>query len=169
MIFNDRLLRFHSAKVGGALVPPGRWNGALVLDANQDGHTDLLVVGPAQSPLLLLGQIGTKDEDKLLLKGNIHSPPLIQAQALDIDLDGWTDIVGLSDQRKPVLLHNGGRQLAHAQEGLGLDADWPADLVAVVAADFTGDGLPDIMVWSESKGLQLRANQGNGNHALLLA
>src|SRR5262249_52970350 len=97
-----------------------------------------------------------------------NSPVLIQAQAVDLDLDSWTDIVGLSETRKPVLLRNYHGQLVHAPEGLGRDEDWPADLIAVMVGDFDCDGLPDLVCWSESKGLELRVNQGNGNHGLKL-
>ncbi|HMF10810.1 MAG TPA: CRTAC1 family protein, partial [Gemmataceae bacterium] len=95
-----------------------------------------------------------------------NSPPLLQAQAIDIDLDGCTDVVGLSDQRRPVLLHNDGTRLVLAPEAFGLDAAWPRDLVAVATADLNADCYPDLLVWSESGGLQLYASQKNGNHGL---
>ena len=41
-VVNDRLLRFHRAEP--ALLPAGKYNGALVLDANHDGVADLFVV-----------------------------------------------------------------------------------------------------------------------------
>src|SRR5205807_2505948 len=92
--------------------------------------------------------------------------PLLQALAIDLDLDGRTDVVGLSDKHRPVLLHNDGRRLVHRLEALGRDADWPAHLVALAVADFDEDGLPDLLTWSEGKGLSLRINQGNGNHGI---
>src|SRR5262249_39434456 len=36
LVLNDRLLRFHAAPLPDTLVAPGRWNGALVLDADHD-------------------------------------------------------------------------------------------------------------------------------------
>jgi FG-GAP-like repeat/Tetratricopeptide repeat len=166
---NGRLLRFQREAVPEALLPAGRWNGALTLDANHDGRADLLVVGPGQAPVLLL----SKEEPSRRVGpwfrvGATDSPPLLQAQAVDLDYDGWTDVVGLSEQRLPVLLHHDGERLVHAREALGRDADWPKDLVAVAVAELTGDQFLDLLVWSESAGLQLYASQGNGNTAVRL-
>src|SRR5262249_42935342 len=78
------------------------------------------------------------------------------------------DVVGLSEQCKPILLHNEGGRLALAPNAFGLDSDWPTDLLAVTSADFDCDGLPDLLTWSESKGLALHVNKGNGNHGIKL-
>src|SRR5262249_33997012 len=59
-------------------------------------------------------------------------------------------------------------RLARVDQALGADADWPRDLIAVAVTDFDGDNLPDLLVWSESSGLYLHRNQGNGNYALKL-
>src|SRR5207245_9048084 len=89
--------------------------------------------------------------------GAVKSPTLRQAMAIDLDLDGWADVVGLSSQGKPVFLQNDGRgQLIHKTEALGNDKEWPADLIGIGVADFNGDGFPDIMLWSAKDGMQLR-------------
>src|SRR5205085_9987546 len=96
----------------------------------------------------------------------VDSPALVQAQAIDMDHDGLTDVIGLSQERKPVLLHNDGQRLMHTRERLGLDKDWPRDLVAVMALDVNGDGFPDLLTWSESAGLEARLSRGNPNHSV---
>jgi hypothetical protein len=170
MVLNDRLLRFHRETLPEDLQATGQWNGALVLDVNRDGRSDLLLVGGSQRPVLLLNQpsTGRAEPGPRFQPGATNSPPLLQAHAIDLDLDGWTDVVGLSDQHRPVLLHNDGKRLVHEVEALGRDADWPADLVAVAVADFDGDSFPDLLVWSESQGLRLYKNQGNGNRGIRL-
>ncbi len=170
LILNDRLLRFHRAPLPESILSGGPWNGALVCDANQDGLSDLFVVSSTRPPVLLLNQPSSDSTpiEQRFRAGVTNSPPLLQAQAIDLDLDGRTDIVGLSAQHKPVFLHNDGRRLTHATEALGRDAEWPADLVGLVVADWTGAGYPDVLVWSEKTGLHLHVNQGNGNHALKL-
>jgi tetratricopeptide (TPR) repeat protein len=170
VVVNDRLLRFHRTALPETLVPRGTWNGGLLLDVNHDRRSDLFLVGPAQRPLLLINSSGSAPADpgKWFQAGTTNSPPLLQAQAIDIDLDGWTDVVGLSAERKPVLLHNVGGRLEEARESLGSDAAWPKDLIGVVSADMNGDGFPDLVVWSEGNGLRLHVNQGNGNHGLKL-
>jgi hypothetical protein len=169
-VLNDRLLQFHRARLPETLVPKGQWNGALVLDSRHRECSDLLLVGPGQRPVFLLSRAGegSKDITKSFEAGGIDSPPLLQAQAVDLDLDGWTDVVGLSAERRPVLLHNDGRRLAVAPEALGADAGWPRDLIAVTVVDVDGDCFPDLLIWSEAAGLQLRRNKGNDNHGLRL-
>src|SRR5262249_20729259 len=121
-------------------------------------------------PLLLLNRspLSPTEPEQWFHSGITNSPPLLQAQAIDIDLDGWTDVVGLSAEPRPILLHNDGGRLQEARQALGADAAWPKDLIGVVSADMNGDGFPDLVVWSEGTGLQLHVNQGNGNHGLKL-
>ncbi len=71
--------------------------------------------------------------------------------------------------RKPVLLHHDGKRLVTTLEGLGADSDWPKDLIGLLTADLDCDGNPDVLLWSEQEGLQLRRNRGNGNHSLKIA
>jgi hypothetical protein len=170
LALNDRLLRFHRAELPTSLIPAGRWNGALVLDVNRDDRSDLFFIGPGQRPVLLVHERAESDTppERWFRAGDTNSPPLLQAQAIDLDLDGWTDVVGLSEQRRPVLLHNDGGRLVHKAQALGLDDAWPRDLIGVAVGDFDGDGYPDFVVWSEAKGLQLHVNQKNGNHGVIL-
>jgi hypothetical protein len=170
VVLNDRLLRFHRVTMPEILLPPGRWNGALVLDANHDGRSDLFVLGPDQPPILLLSKplLGNKDVLMGFERGATNSPPLLQAQAIDLDYDGWTDVIGLSKEHVPVLLHNDGEKLVHRADGLGPDGRWPNDLIAVRAGRFEVGKHQDVMVWSEVKGLQLYRNHGNNNSAVKL-
>ena len=167
VVLNDRLLRFHRAE--GSIAPAARWNGGLVLDADRDGRFDLFLVAADNSPSLLLGRRakpGSKPAD-WFAAGETNAPALAQAQAVDVDLDGWTDVVGLSSDRQAVLLHNeGGGKLTHKPDAFG--GDLPADLWAVAAADIDGDCAPDLLLWSEAEGLQLRRSRGNGHRAVRL-
>src|SRR5207248_2607041 len=54
LILNDRLLHFHDVQLPEKLAPVGRWNGALVTDLNRDERSDLVLVGPGRSPLVLV-------------------------------------------------------------------------------------------------------------------
>jgi hypothetical protein len=169
-ILNDRLLRFHRLTMPEMFLPPGRWNGALVFAANHGGRSDLLVIGPGQRPVLLLNKSNPWDKDvrKAFELGNTNSPPLIQAQAIDLDYDGWTDIVGLSDQHVPVWLQNDGEKLVHKKDSLAAENSWPKDLVAVRVGRFSLSKYQDLITWSETNGLQLYLNQGNDNFAVKL-
>jgi tetratricopeptide (TPR) repeat protein len=168
---NDRVGRFRRADWPEKLLPRANWNGALVLDLNNDERSDLLFVGPKQAPVLLVGErrTGSSDPAKWFRKVETNSPALIQAHPIDIDLDGWTDVVGLSEERKPVLLHNDGEKLVLTADGLGPDSEAPKDLIGLLVADLDCDGNPDVLLWSEKDGLQLRRNRGNGNHGIKIA
>jgi hypothetical protein len=167
-MLNDRLLRFHRQTRPASTVFAGVWNGALVLDADHDGHSDLFLIGAHQTPRLLLDRVPLADEEggQWFKLGKIAAPPLRQAVAADLDLDSWTDVVGLSEKGVPVLLHNKGGRLQVEADALG--GGFPRDLVALTVCDLNGDDTPDVIIWSEGQGLQLRENKGNGNHALYL-
>jgi FG-GAP-like repeat/ASPIC and UnbV len=169
-ILNDRLLRFHQVSLAESLLPAAGWNGALVFHARNDERPDLFLLPAGQSPILLLNRCSDSRAPlaQYLERGSTNSPALLQAQAVDLDLDGWTDVLGLSAQHQPVFLHNNGHALVEVGGALGADAEWPSDLVAVAAADFNSDGFPDVLTWSESRGLQFRIAQKNRNHGLLL-
>lgn len=171
MVLNDRVGRFHRADWPERLLPRARWNGALVLDLNHDDRSDLLFVGPDRPPVLLVGEprTGADDPEGWFRRVETDSPALLQAQAVDIDLDGWTDVVGLSRERKPVLLRNDGKKLGVVHEALGANSGWPKDLIALLTVDLDCDGNPDVLLWSEGEGLQLRRNRGNGNNGIKIA
>ena len=149
-------------------MPPAQWNGALVLDSGRNGRSDLFLIAADQAPRLLQRLNSGRGAGPDFRRGAVESPPLRQAHAIDLDLDGWTDVVGLSAGGRPVFLHNEGGRLVYAREALGRDLDWPRDLVAVNVLDADGDGRPDLVVWSESDGLSLYRNHDNGNRAVLL-
>lgn len=169
-VLNDRLLRFRRETFLPDLMRSPPWNGGLVLDANSDGIFDLMLTGRGERPLLLLGQPieGQHPLDQGYRPGAVQSPPLLQGMVTDIDLDGFFDVVGLSDQHRPVLLHNAGGPLVHAAEAFGRDDDWPKDIIATRALDLNDDAFPDLLFWSAGTGLHLHSSRGNGNHALRL-
>jgi cytochrome c-type biogenesis protein CcmH/NrfG len=161
VLLNDRLLKLRRTDLPEKLVAKGTWNGAAILDVNRDERSDLLAVGPGQKPALLVQGAKTWFTAELT-----NAPALLTAQALDIDLDGWVDIVGLSESRQPVLLHNEGSKLVYGKDGLGISSAWPKDLVAVLAVDIDEKCQPELLLWSEADGLLLHRNQGNGNNGL---
>src|SRR5207253_9926856 len=109
----------------------------------------LMLVGRSERPQLLHGQaVAGPGLAQAYRQGKVNAPALLQAQVVDVDLDGLGEIVGLSEDRKPTLLRNRAGQLSVAAEAFGRDADWPADLMAVRALDCTADGFPDLLLWS---------------------
>lgn len=159
VVDDDRLMRF-TKRAPAWLTGRHKYNGGLVLDANHDERSDIFLLRAGAAPVYLL----SKDR-RDFAPGDTNSPALKQAIAADIDMDGWTDLVGLSAEGKPVLLHN------QADGRLALKADAFGILNGVqgiACADLDGDGTPDLLTLSDG-GLQLHRNLGNGNNAVLLA
>ncbi len=164
-ILNDRLLRFH--REATAFAPKSAWNGALVLDANHDEQADLLLLPLNQPPVLLVSKRDTPSDTLAgrFERGPSNGPPLLQAQAVDLDRDGWMDVVGLSNKRELAFLHNDGGRLVYRSDALNPEMK-RGDLWAVAACALDKDRAPDILLWSEAEGLQAWRNLDNGNHAL---
>jgi tetratricopeptide (TPR) repeat protein len=169
VVVNDRLLKFHRASLPEKSYPADEWNGALVLDVNHDAHSDLLLLSAAERPQVLINRGKTAaTEDEWFERLGTNAPPLRQAVAVDLNLDSWTDVVGLSRDGLPVLLHNQGGRLVLEPEALGRDADWPKDLIALAVCPTSAAKRPDLFVWSESEGLRLYENQDNGGKSVLV-
>src|SRR5262249_30520161 len=141
-----------------------------VIDVSQRQRSDLFLLRDGEPPVLLLNEPPGRaaEPSRAFRPVPVGCPPLRQAHMIDLDLDGWPDVVGLSDDRRPVLLHNVAGRLSHAAGGLGHDKDWPRDLIALAVLDVDGDGYPDLLGWSEGKGLVAMVSRGNGNYGLRL-
>jgi tetratricopeptide (TPR) repeat protein len=165
---NDRLLHFRRSRLPDRVCSPANWNGALVLDVDHDGRSDLLLLAVGERPMLLMNGClnPTVAVEKWFQTSVTNAPPLRQAMAVDLNLDSWTDVVGLSRDGVPVLLHNEGGRLIHQPEALGRDADWPRDLVALTVCPTNAGGRPDLFVWSEKDGLLRYVNRDNGGHGV---
>jgi hypothetical protein len=168
VLLNDRLMRFR--KGDPVTNQAAAWNGGLVLDANGDEQSDLLLVRDGR-PVFLVGVADTPATSTAgrFKDGATDSPPLVQAHATDLDLDGRADVVGLTRDHKPVLLQGDGRgRLAYQPDVFGPGPEQPTNLIAAIPCDFDGDGYPDLVVWSADSGLAGFRSLGNGNHGLRL-
>ncbi len=167
-VLNDRLLRFHLDPL--QLSASDAWNGALVFDANHDEQSDLLLLPAGHKPLLFISKKDTpvRALTDRFVPGAVDSPPLLQAEAVDVDLDGWTDVVGLTQDGGPVFLQNDGAGRLVERRGV-LSPGGPSDpLLALAVCDLDGVGLADLLFWTASEGLQRWRNLGNSNHSLRL-
>ncbi len=170
VVLNDRLMRFHAgpplAGVGAA-----RWNGGLVVDANGDEQSDLVLLPAGEKPILLVSQRDAPDLDADL--GSRFAPTandlpaFAQAHAADLDRDGRPDLCGLTAGRTAAFAQSEGRgRLVPRRDPFGPAAAAVPDLLAARVVDFDGDFNPDLVAWSESKGLMLFRGSANGNAAV---
>jgi tetratricopeptide (TPR) repeat protein len=158
VIDNDRLMRFRRVEPKWAEGHKHRWNGGLAFVATQAERADLFLV-PADAPPIFVTAKGASD----YARANTNSPQLRQAVTVDIDLDGWPDVIGAAKDVKPALLQNlGDSRLEHKAESLP-----KMSAIAIASADFDSDSIPDLLVWSE-EGLSLQRSQGNGNVAVVI-
>jgi lipoprotein NlpI len=159
VVLNDRLMRFRNA---GPLLKERmffRFKGGLAIDCHGDDRSDLLLL-PEDQPMIVRW-----DSEK---RGVTDSPPLKQAHRADLDLDGRSDIVGLSHDGKPVFLQGDGNgKFTRQPEAFGPTAEKLPGLTAVAVADFDADGNPDLLALADD-GLHIFRNLGNGNRGLRL-
>lgn len=159
-VLNDRLMRFRRGTAAWATGQAHRWNGGLAFVATHAERVDLLLLRADGPPMFL-----TPAADANYSTGTTNSPAPRQAQAIDLDLDGWTDVVGLAADG-PTLLHNqGDGRLENKSGAFGLDR--PANVLGLACADLDGDNNPDVVLWSEA-GVAVRRSAGNGNKALVV-
>ncbi|MBN9522821.1 VCBS repeat-containing protein [bacterium] len=162
-VLNDRLMRFHA---GPPLpgVAAAKWVGGVTLDANRDERSDLFLLRAGEPPVFLLSKGETG-----FTPGATNSPPLAHAVAVDLDLDGWPDVVGLDAAGKPVFLHNtGDGKLAVVPDAFGAADQLPAASHALAVADLDGDGNLDLLL-AGTDGLRVRRGLGNGNRGVFVS
>lgn len=166
VILNDRLLRFHRSDEPLAPALSG-----LVLDSNNDEQPDLFLIVPEAKVTPYL-YTSTTDASRYELKGRFvlvtnDSPALVQAQSIDLDLDGAADVIGLSVDGKPVFLRGDAKgKLTKVRDAFGPKPEAIANLLAVSSFDDDGDGNPDLLLWPRGEAPQLFRNMGNGNRGL---
>jgi Tfp pilus assembly protein PilF len=163
LLENDRLLRFRRTTPAWATAQAHRWNGGLAFVATHANRPDLLLPRADGPPLYL-----TAAAPGGYASGNSNVPALRQGVAVDLDLDGWADAVGLGTDGGPTLLHNqAGGRLENTPGAFGPVETRPTNVWAVACADVDEDGNPDLLLWSDA-GLTVRRNAGNGHKALVV-
>ncbi len=176
---NDRLGRFRQRMLDD-LAPRGDaelWiNGAVVLDLDRDGRSDLVLIRPRSR---LNAWRNTPVEPK---SGQAASPPdfalafwPIEArlwrsgQAVDLDFDGWSDLLGVRSPETggfpvPRWARNEGNRVDVARLNLAPATESP--LLATHWIDLTDDPRPDLLLVFDGKPPQIATGQDNGNHWL---
>ncbi len=149
--------------------------GLLATDIDADGRTDLVAADPT-GPVVAWRNV-TERPGSQAARLRFESFPINavrwrSVQAIDLDLDGLPDLLGLPAPPKeagatvpPEWARNEGNRfvkgtLSLGPEGIGLDG--------MIAVDLVGDALPDPLVIRPGEPPAAARNQGNGNHWLAL-
>jgi tetratricopeptide (TPR) repeat protein len=173
-LLNDRLGVFHEVPIAG-LPPGGSLSGLLATNLDSDGRTDLAAAS-ARGPV----RAWRNTSEPMTAAGSrisFESWPINvsrwrAAQAIDLDLDGRTDLLGLpaaAGKTNEVVLPSWARNEAKrlAAKPLSLAVEGEA-LEGLIAVDLLGDPLPDALVVRAGAPPALARNLGNGNHWLAL-
>ncbi len=168
LILNDRLLQFHRHEIDGSLWPSGQINGVVACDFDKNGRTDLWMLGPQDRCSLLLNQ--TKAATSIQFKsGTTNAPAMLQGRILDLDLDGWFDMVGIASD-KVLLAHNEADKMVTVPDVFGMNAQpqkTNTDLSGFIATDLDNDGPADLLAFTKTEPQAFR-NLGNKHHWIKL-
>ncbi len=174
VVLNDRMGRFHETPIGGMTLPQPV-SGLLAIDADGDGRADVAAPS-ATGPVLAwrnTTERGTAAETQITFEPwPINATGWRAAQAVDLNLDGRPDLLGLpaapgkpGDVTLPAWACNEAKRFSARTLSLGLEI--PSQ-EGVTAVDVAGDALPDIVLIRPGEAPALARNLGNGQHWLAL-
>jgi hypothetical protein len=166
--WDDPTLEVHFGRGDGTFGPPTVYgmpsNGTAVAvaDVNRDGYPDV-VVANGQYLSIYRGSFGgilSPPVSLIIFPGDWATDVAIS----DLNGDGWPDLVAADNSRPqlPVFLNQGDGTFPATPTLLPTNGMRPKQ---VVAADFSGDGYPDLVVNTESATLLRYKNNGNGTFA----
>ena len=169
-ILNDRAGAFHVEPLKD-IKTDAPVSGLLVTDLDKDGRTDLVAVGPG-GRVSAWRNASSRNPDGM--KFAFESRPIDarnwrSAQAADLDLDTWTDLVGLpiaDPTLGPAWARNAGTRLETRPLALAPDGSEGQTFVGFALADLLGDPLPDLLIARDGLAPRIARNLGNGQHWL---
>ncbi|MHC5541144.1 CRTAC1 family protein, partial [Singulisphaera rosea] len=170
VVLNDRLGRFHAAEARG-MDAKEPISGMLVTDLDKDGRTDVVAVSATgrTSPWRNVTDRTAEAGRTYWEAWPSNGVGWTNAVAADLDLDTWTDLVGISSRplsSSPSWARNDGKRLETSPLTLGPGVDEGKPLSGFALADFAGDPLPDLFLIQDGAAPRLARNLGNGQHWL---
>lgn len=169
-VLNDRLGKFHQVELNDLKSLPNA-NGLLVTDLDADGLPDLVCPTDAGKVAAWRNATARATTDQLRIHFETwpsNAESWRSAQAVDLDLDGRSDLLGLpliktSNPSPPAWARNLGDKL----EARVLPAKFSdQSSLGIAYVDLIGDPLPDLVSIRPGQAPELSKNLGNGNHWL---
>jgi tetratricopeptide (TPR) repeat protein len=173
-VLNDRLGRFHEVEIKGAAAVDGI-SGLLATAFDSDDRTDVVAISSTGPVVAWRNTTVAVPNESTPIKFEtwpINAERWRAAQAVDLDLDGWADLLGLPsaatgsiDPVPPSWARNDGKRFTAKTVPVGRDQP---GLEGLMAVDLIGDPLPDILVMRSGDSPVVAHNLGNGHHWLAL-
>jgi tetratricopeptide (TPR) repeat protein len=172
LVLNDRLGKFHTGTMAGF---PARLPAVslLVTDLDKDGRPDLVGLNGDGTVFALRNATDTTKLPRVVTwePWPIDARGWRQAQASDLDLDTWPDVVAVPVKGSPSLLdwaRNDGRKLVNQPLPVPPGPPDAGPVTGFTLADVTGDPLPDLVLLADGAAPRVARNLGNGRHWLAL-
>jgi tetratricopeptide (TPR) repeat protein len=152
-------------------------NGIAVLDFNKDGWMDIAVTHDGAPGLTLWRNVeGANHEGRRFERVDLPLAGVVRAwgvTALDIDNDGWVDLAAVVETaegpRVRVLRNRGDGTFEDVSRALGLEDVKLSAPRGLIAGDFEGRGVADLLVTQAKAAPVLLRNQGaEKNHSVRL-
>jgi tetratricopeptide (TPR) repeat protein len=173
-LLNDRLGQFHEVALKAAN-SNAALSGIVATDFDADGRTDLIAASAKVQVLAWRNTTETgaaAQAEPTFELWPINAVNWRSVQAIDLDLDGSPDLLGLpADSGKPGVpllpswARNEGNRYRTKTFSLGLATPGVEGLTAV---DLIGDALPEVLVIQPGEAPALARNRGNGQRWLAL-
>jgi FG-GAP-like repeat len=167
-ILNDRAGAFHVEPLKD-LRSESPVSGLLVCDVDKDGRPDLVGTGGRVTAWRNASTRSAEGRKLAWEPWPIDARGWRAAQAVDLDLDTWPDLVGLPGPNVPTGLEwsrNASARFVTRPVPLGFDGSEGQPLIGFAVADLVGDPLPDLLVVREGMAPRVARNHGNGYHWL---
>jgi hypothetical protein len=173
-VLNDRLGQFHEVAIEG-ITGTTNLSGLLATHFDADDRADLAATSSSGPVVAWRNTTQATAAEKTRIsfeKWPINAGEWRWAQAVDLDLDGRADLLGMpavasspGDVAMPLWARNEGKRFAAQALPIGLET---AGLEGLAAVDLIGDPLLDILVIPPGGTPLLARNAGNGQHWLAL-
>lgn len=172
VVLNDRLGKFHGEPLE-LLTPAGPVSGVLITDLDKDGRSDLVFTLPEGRLAAWRNAV-----DRSVSPAKLGWEPWAsdatgwrQAQAADLDLDTWPDLIGLpaptGEPRISWARNDGGRfETLPIDHGPGIPE--ASRIVGSQFADLLGNAVPDLILIPEGSTPLIAKNLGNGRSWIAL-
>ena len=172
VLLNDRAGTFHSATLKGWPESTSVSN-LLVTHVDKDGLPDLVATTPGDR-VIAWRNTTTRNGTDTAVQGElfpINARNWRSAIMADLDLDTWSDLVGLPTRSPLVGLEwsrNSGTKYETQGLALGPVGGENQSLSGFTLANLVGDPLPDLIFRRDGEPLRVARNLGNGSHWLSL-